>query len=355
MRYLYLILLLFLSSCVEDPSAIQGNDIPLECNHLAYICCEGLYGYNNASLTRVNLDNFNVDNNFFKKVNNSGLGDTANDIIFKGDTAIIVVSTSRTIEFIHANTGQSINRVILPEHSLPRKITLVNDSIAYCTDMAHNKIIYVNTNSFKYNILDFNTGPYPEGITYINNTIIVANSGLGDYFQNLENASTLSFHSTLSNKTDYLPLPPNPVEILLNPYSEMIYAAYYHLPSKSDSIGGIVEIDPVHMRIKRQWETEVKSLIFNNIDNHLYFIGGNENNVSRLNLETGTIDVIIESTRKDDHWYALAINPYDQTIWVANARNYQVAGQILIYEPLSNNLISSFETGINPSKIIFKY
>lgn len=74
----------------------------------AYVLCEGNWGGNDASLSRVDLASGSIANNVFGTANGRGLGDVAQDIAVYGSKAYITVSFSNTIEVVSTADNSSI-------------------------------------------------------------------------------------------------------------------------------------------------------------------------------------------------------------------------------------------------------
>lgn len=73
----------------------------------AYVLNQGLWGGNDASLSRVTLANGQITNYIFAAANGRGLGDIAQDILVYGSKAYITVTFSNTIEVVDPATNRS--------------------------------------------------------------------------------------------------------------------------------------------------------------------------------------------------------------------------------------------------------
>lgn len=68
---------------------------------------EGSWGANNASVSRVNVENGTAVVDYFTENNGRGLGDVAQDMIIKNGKVFITVTFSNSIEMMNAATGAS--------------------------------------------------------------------------------------------------------------------------------------------------------------------------------------------------------------------------------------------------------
>jgi hypothetical protein len=351
----------FIISCIQTPQIPEEIKENNSVYGDAFILCEGLYGYDNSTLSLYKYQTGKIENDWYAK-SNTGLkiGDTANDIAIKGDTAFIAVYTSGVIEIFRTGNGQSLGRIVLPAGSMPRHISIVNDSIAFVTDIKKSSLIKFNPTTMVY-LGEIQIGPQPEGIAFYTNFVFTANSAYGDFNWKNKFAETISvidinsFHEVKKIKAG-----PNVCEVVVNNKNQKLYAAYYNLASRKDSSGGIIEYDLNTLNQTRQWKTHPRSIKCIENGDYLYFINQHQDGkssvwsgISSINLITGELINIIEKTNKDDIWYSLSIKN-DNTLWIANARNYNTNGEIIIYD-LSNSLqkITSFDVGLNPNNIIF--
>ncbi len=340
-----------LLSCVETPTAPKNNIAELG-EQGAYILCEGFYGQNNSSLSRYDFTNTSVYNNFFHQINGKNIGDTANDIVIKGDTAFIVVSTQKKIISFNTKTGKLISEILIVEGKYPRKIAVLNDSIILVTDLYSHcfwVINFINSEIMK-NVL---TGPAPEGIAVYENYIFIANSGFGDYLSNEPRAGTISvLDSRTLNEIKLFSHLPNVIELKISTKHQKLYARYNHLPKYTDSLGGIVEFDISTLSETRRWNDRAGQLAFSENEDTLYY--NCDDGVKFIDLinSQSIPELLIYKTKKTDYWYSLAFNK--NNLWIGNAKDYQSNGEILICDiNKPQNPVEKFNVGLNPNTIVF--
>ncbi|MFN3269145.1 MAG: hypothetical protein ACK42G_01025, partial [Candidatus Kapaibacteriota bacterium] len=116
--FLFLILTIF--SCRENTNS---NDISIPDttnSNFALILCEGLWGYNNSTVSKLNLITFDVQNDFTSIVNkNFKIGDIGNDIALKGDTFFVVATTSKALEYFDVRDGKLLGYFAFEGNSAP--------------------------------------------------------------------------------------------------------------------------------------------------------------------------------------------------------------------------------------------
>ncbi len=349
-----IILCTLLVSCIKQPTE------PLQVystagKNGAFILSEGIWGMDNSLLSRYSFDNDSLITNFYEYANPGlRLGDLANDIVIWNQTAYIVVTTARTIEAIDTKTGKSLGHLILDGRRAPRKVAILSDSLAAVTDLYDHSLTLFNPSTLTIIREHIITGPAPEGIQAFGSNFYVVNSGYGDYLQSVPKASTLSVIDAYSgNEHRNIPTGINPIEVLINPVKSRLYVAYYNLPSKLDSLGGIIEYDLLTLTELNRWRCQVRSICLSGTGDSLFFLS--RNGVDLIDLQKNeSPKTIITNPKLTDIWYSLAYSQNGNSLWVGNSRNHQIDGEILIYN-LADPVFPyrSFFVGLNPGRIVF--
>jgi DNA-binding beta-propeller fold protein YncE len=355
MKWLKYILLLLMISCVQDPTAPVKNIADPTVSEGAYIICEGIWGQSNASLARYDSKNGEMINGYFSNSNpNLSLGDLANDIVIYGDTAFVAVTSARAIEAFLVSTGKSIGRIILPANSAPREIAIQNDTTAYVSDLYLDVLHKFNPAKMELKGQNIKTGPAPEAVAFFEDKLFVANSGYGYYRRNEPKAGTVSIIDPhLGVEFELLEDMPNVVELLIDQKTKKLYCCYYHITAEFDSVGGIVEYDLNTFKKTRRWVIDALSIEFSPTQDSLFFISNN--NIFSLDLSTSDPPALmIENPKPAEIWYALAVSPLDNSLWVFNAKNHQMNGELLIYDIFAGDKPKNVHPlGVNPSKAVF--
>ncbi len=348
------------SACIEAPNAVLPTD-PLLGSHGVFVLSEGLWGSDNSALARIDIAGGACNINYFQSANpNLRLGDNASDIVIKGDTAFVAVSTSSTIEAFSKINGKSYGRIRLPENSQPRKIVIINDTTAYVTLLFKSAIAKFNPKTLSLQEELIATGPFPEGICRLGDYLYVANSGYGDYFYKQPKAGTISVIDLKSEKEiRNLPCGNNAIEVIASKKSSSIFAAYYNLPSLRDSAGGIVEYDATTGAEKRRWRLRATDITLSGREDTLFFLGGNTDEITgvyviALQNADAKPELVIKNTASGQIWYSLTQSPDMSQIWVGNAKQFQSQGEVLIFNNRKDSLpVKKYPVTTNPNKILF--
>lgn len=340
---------------MQDPTAPKDSIISDPASEGAYVLCEGLWGMGNSSIARYDKAGNEMIQKYFSISNpERTLGDLANDLVILGDTALVVMTSAGVIEAFSVESGESFGRITFPKNSAPREVAIINDSTAVVSDLYLDKLHFFNPKNLKLIDNSYQTGPAPESVVYYDGLLFAANSGYGYYRKDEEKAGTISvIDYTSGNEIKLLSDVKNAVELLVNEEESMLYCCYHHITAAIDTIGGIVEYDINTLKELRRWHIDALAITFSRTKDSLYFIA--DNNVYTLALkEYSEPALFIENNKKNEIWYSLSISPFDDNIWVCNARDHQINGEIIIYEMKeSGNLLSRYNVGVNPAKVVF--
>ncbi len=359
-----LLILCFITvSCIRTPTdnspvqSLKANSGDI------LVLCEGLQGYDNTSLTLIKSASGVVLGEYFKTSNERELlGDTGNDIIRQGDTALIALSTSSIIRLIRISDGRRIKEISLPENCMPRKLALLSDSTACVTCLLKSSVYIFN---FKNDseIFEIPVGPQPEGIAVNGDMIFAANSAYGDFNYMHPDAGTVSIVSASSKKEIIkIKTGPNCSEVLISQKNNTFYAIYYDLPSQEDSTGGIIEFDLSNFNQLRNWKIRARNINLSQTGDSLVFISqmpkgssmSEESGVSCIDLNSGKSSMIIKNPNRFDIWYGLSVSPFDGSIWVSNAKNHINNGGILVFSTDDfSRITKQFDVMLNPNKVLF--
>jgi hypothetical protein len=354
LRLLSLVLAVLFFGC-ENPEPINNNNNKdTSKTNIALVLCEGLYGYDNTTVSKINLLDFSVINDFTSSENpNFRIGDTGNDIIVKGDTFFVVVTTSKAVEYFDLRDGKLLGYVKFEGNYGPRRIAFISDTLALVTDLYADCLHILNISSNKI-VGKIQVGPAPEFLAIYKDKAFVANSGYGDFRANEPKAGTFSVVNLKNFQEEKtISVGPNPIEVIVCDDVGSIFVSYNHLPSLwKDSVGGIVEFDLNTLERKREWKSFApRSLFWAKSEKALYFISNDL--IKKIEYNSGKLDTVLVNSKPTEVWYSLALDEYNGLLMIGNAKNYTVEGEVSIYSNKeSKAFITTIKVGVNPNKIL---
>lgn len=336
----------FMIACHKPVIYVNGT---IEPNSM-YVLNEGVWHYNNSSISYYHPASGEFTADIFSSVNNRGLGDTGNDLQEYGSRLYCVVNTSENIQVMDLYTAQVIGTVPLIGKS-PRKICFSGDK-AYvsCFD---GTVIRIDTATLAVEAT-VPVGPNPEGVCIANGKLYVAISGgynAPDYGTSVA-VIDLSNFSVIKN-----------IEVAINP-TRLFTASnqqYIYLISNGNYINihsCLQKINIITDEVVRTFDFEITNMcIYGNI---AYLYSSNfdpDHSQYSIQVLDLTSETIINSHFISDGTelqipYGIAVDPETGDIFVTDAHNFQVNGDVYCFGQDGKKKYS-FEAEINPSIIVF--
>lgn len=347
-------IIVFVVGCVQAPDAPNGS-VGIVRPGGVFVLCEGLWRQDNSELSYLQPEFVEVVRDVVSTVNPGlRLGDTASDVIVRGDTMYICVSTSHTIESYRRSTGAWLGRMTMPAGREPYRMVLADDSTAYCTNLNDDSITEFDPRTLTIRIERAAVGPAPEGIAITRNAIFVANSGLGDLRADEDGAGTVSVldRSDLATVNIIRGLV-NVAALKYDALRNRMWASYRNLPSRKDSLGGIVLIDPDRATIVGHWRYAApRGMTIDDRTGSLYVL--HADGIDAVDVTTSATRRIVSHASRDgnDVWFALAFDPSRSLLWVGNARTYVLDGEALAIA-LDGGIVHRLTVGLNPTAFVF--
>ena len=171
---IYLLLLLFATSCHKEPVVIQSPT-----TEGVFITNEGDFNTGQGEISFYAPAKQTVTNGLFFNVNGYHLGDVVQSMYIKDSTGFIVVNNSAKVEVVKIPSLQHILTINIPGSS-PRFILPINDNIAYVTDLYAGAIHVINykTGALVTNITGL--AKQTEHLLMINGIVVVEERCIAD-------------------------------------------------------------------------------------------------------------------------------------------------------------------------------
>jgi len=357
-----IILLLFLSisfiSCddMRDINELPDNGTVLPETGTAefYILSEGLFNLNNSTLSRYTFPNNKLVSDYFLAINKRSLGDTANDMAIYGSKLYIVVNVSSQIEVIDWRTGTSLKRIpVLAENGSsrqPRNITFYGNKAFVCS--FDGTVAQIDTTSLsieKY----VSAGRNPDGICAQSNKLYVSNSGGLDSPNYDNTVSVIDIPSFTEIKK--ITVGNNPGKILADSNGDIYVAVRGDINNSGEK--EFVRIDSGTNEVRQTWNKEVLNFALGNDFAYLssYDYQTKESKIQVLNLTNGEIEqenFITDGTIIQTP-YNISVNPYSGNVYITDAYDYKVKGDVLCFNPQGQLQFRINNVGLNPNTLVF--
>jgi hypothetical protein len=334
MRYLFLFALFALSCKKIEVREPQGTKTPGESNYFVYITNEGNFQAQNASVTRYDPLDGDVDRDVFKQQNNSLLGDVCQSITLNGDEVYVVVNNSSKIEVLAKKNFKRIRT--LTGFTSPRYL-VIHDEKGYLSDLYANHISVIDLNNGNI-IKTIPVNGWTEEMLITEDKLWVTNI-----------------------KTEYVYLIDLNTESLIDSI-HVAYGSSSIVEDKDHNVwvlsqgdeqlnktAALQKIDPLTKTVVSSFPLPYGSshLKLNNEKDILYFIA---NGVSKLAVGDATLVTIIPADGRN--FYSLGVDVATNNIYVSDALDYVQDGMIYHYKNDGSH-VRSFKAGIIPGNFYF--
>lgn len=319
-----------------------------------YVLSEGLFNLNNSTLTRYTFGDSRTVSDYFTRINGRGLGDTANDMAIYGTKLYIVVNVSSQVEVVDLPTGRSLKRIpLLAENGSskqPRYIAFHEDKAYVCA--FDGTVARINTTTLTVDGYA-TAGRNPDGICVQNGKLYVSNSGGLDQ-PDYDNSVSVIDLSTF-RETKKIIVGENPGKIVPDHYGNVFVAVRGNVSNPLQ--GRLVKIDTRTDEVVGSLDEPVLNFAINEDMVYLYSYNHStgESEFKVYNIASGTIErqqFIADGTQINTP-YAIHINPYSGNVYIADAFDYLVKGDVLCFDQQGYLQFRLPDVGINPNSIVF--
>lgn len=310
------------------------------------VLCEGLFQQNNATISWVQLPGGAQDASFFETKTARALGDTGNDMIQYGGKIYIVVNVSSTIEVMNALDFTPVKQIEMMaggQPKQPRSLAFANGQVYItCFD---GFVDVLDTTSLEIS-QRIAVGANPEGLAVSNNKLYVANSG-GLNFPNVDTTVSvidLATHVELQK----IAVGMNPGGVFANDNGDVFVIArgdYGPVPSRLRKIDAAT--DAV---VNASYNFEISGMSEMSNSDMIVF---DANGVHRFNFQTDQVEETFAIDMSGvNTLYGVKYRSSESALYLMDAMGYTNQGIIRKYDT-SGSFISSYQVGLNPTKILF--
>lgn len=336
---------LFIASCSSDDDNPSSEYIPADYEKGVLITNEGPFNNGSGTITYVSKDFSTVEQNIYRSVNGTELGNIVQSMGFGDDNAYIVVNNSNKIMVANRYTFESVDS-ITTDIASPRHFLEGAGSKGYVTnwgDPNDNSDDYVAVLDLRANEVT-TTIPVafgPEEMVLHNNKIYVAHQGGYGHNNLVSVISGTSVESTITVGDV-----PNSMVVSGND----LYVLCGGTPSYAgtETAGALVKIDLTTGAVTETSNfstSEHPTNLTAGGDNLFYSLDGKVYKVNTSSISLPGTNII------DGLFYALKAK--DGKLYATDAGDFASKGSLKIFDLSTNQEIQDFQTGIIPGGIYF--
>jgi len=341
-----------LVQCVPMPTAPDNNVEDVIPGGL-YVLCEGLWRQDNSTLAYV-LPGLNIALRSVLAKTTPGvrLGDTGSDMIAMGDTLVIVMNASRSVELVQRSTGRWLGRIPMPLSKEPYRLCLSSDSTVYISNLNDDTVTELNVRTGAVRVEGLPTGPAPEGIDSDGEFVAVANSGLGDLRYTEPDAGTIYVYQRSDlQRIRVLRGVANVGSVKFDRPRRLLWASYRHRISEADSMGGVVVYDTRTWMAVRHWRVKSPGRLSVAPSGMAYCV--THSGVQRFDAVANVADTLVPwQGTANGVLYGLMVDEAGAKIYVCNAGQYVTDGHLDVYT-MQGMLLGRYAVGLNPGVVVW--
>ncbi|MDD6890968.1 MAG: YncE family protein [Bacteroidales bacterium] len=352
-------LLLGIPACddMEDrPSTELSTGVEDDGTAELYILNEGLFNLNNSTLSKYSFASGTFVPDYFTTLNRRGLGDTANDMNSYGGKLYVVVNVSSTVEVVDMNTGRSLRQIPFRTDTgssrQPRAIAFHEGKAYVCS--YDGTVARIDTSTLE--IDGWTTaGRNPEDLCVQDDKLYVANSGGLDWEGVGVDRTVSVIDLQTFRELKQIEVGPNPGRILPGPdhtvwvaiHGEAIEEGRYQLAKINTLTDTCVEVfdEPV-MDFAVDYST---AYLYN------YDYATQQTAFKVFDLQAGTVirPTFITDGTRIERPYSIQVNPYSGNVYITEAYNYQLDGDVYCFTPQGQLKFRLPQVGLNPNTVLF--
>lgn len=314
---------------------------------------EGNYQYSNSSLTFYDIEADTVTNNLFYQVNGAPLGDVAESMALADGKLYIVVNNSNYIYKVDANTMavDTTQAFKLGDFYSPREMQFIAPNKAYVSDLYGTQLWIVNPQDMTH-AGSIEMGKSTEKMLVIDKELYVSNWS-NTFVPGMEKntVQVVDIQNDVKVAEITVGKEPNTMAVDKNGHIWVLCeGAMWETGGENPSLW---EIDPRLKTAQKRFEFETTAMCVraNPAGDQLYVIVNNA--VRRFDIATMTLSETFSIEGDPQGWfYNMAVEPKSGDIYVTDAKNYVMNGEVRRYTS-DGLLLTSFEAGMIPSAMLF--
>lgn len=348
--FLSVVLSLLLCSChPDDPVTPSGLNI----GKGVFVLNQGTYTYANASLTFYDPEADTAANNMFYRANGAPIGDVGQSLMLINGKLYIVVNNSNYIYKVDAQTLKcdTTQPYLLDGFISPRYMLPLAPNKVYVSDLASSDLYIVDPEEMTVTGT-IAMGKPTETMVMVGREVYVTNwssyyntSVVNNTVMVVDAQNDLKVHEIMVGKE------PNGMVVDRNGMIWVLCEGAFW--DEEEEYPSLWCINPLTKKATCEgyFASSAAELAIDPQGEYLYCIV--DGNVRRISVNNPQSDDPFLISGEGKTFFKIAVNPSNGDIYVSDAKNYMVNGQVYRYSS-DGVLLSSFSAGVCPGYYLFK-
>jgi len=349
---IFLLVFIALLACErEDPITTEFDK-----STGVFILNEGNFTYGNASLSFLDLETGEIENQVFYQANGFPLGDVAYSMTIMDTVAFISINNSGKVFSINTNTFEHIGT--LAGLVSPRYIEIINPTKGYISDLYSTVLIEFNPKSLQISDSVI-VGRSTEQMVYYKNHLYVNSWSFGNEVIKINTETNQVVDAVQVNKQ------PNSMVLDKNNMLWVLSDGGYEGSQLGVDYPALTQINPETLEINKTIQFPSKSGSPNNLtlnetlDSLLFLYGswsgedGFESGIYKLAITDSELPASPLIPEGDHLFYKMGIDHTNSSIYVSDALDYLQKGYVFRYNP-DGSMIDSLQADRIPGFFTFK-
>ncbi|MFN8286233.1 MAG: hypothetical protein U0V74_05740 [Chitinophagales bacterium] len=333
----------FLQACKPDKAPVPDSQASV------YIINEGNFNFGTAEISAYDPDKKTITNSLFSAANGYSLGDVAQSMCVKDSLAFIVVNNSAKIEVVRLSDFKKL-RTISISGSSPRYFLPVDESLAYVTDLYAGKVYVVNYQSGAVVKEITEANPWTEHLVKLGDYVFVEERNYTT--NNATICSLIKLDAATNTYLQRFTLNGANLNGLVTDKQQHFWVAIEQ-DSAHNKPSALVCLNQNLSEVKRiefAMGHHPSNLCINGAGDELYFF---DNGVYRVSIDDVAAPATAFVNREGRNFYALAVNPVNEEVYVSDALDYVQSSIIFRYDS-NGQLLDNFHAGVISGNFCFK-
>ena len=339
---------------IPGNDTISGDTIASDTTFVGlFILNEGTFTYANSSLSFYNIQENNVINNIFFRVNQAPIGDVGQSLTKIGNDLYIVVNNSKYIYKVNAKT--IVYKAKIEGFTSPRYMLQISDDKAYVSDLASPGLWSLNLDTYAKELI--NTGKSTECMVKINNEVFVSNWSKS--YVSFENNTVQVIDCVNNALVAEIEVAQEPRAMVVDKNDNIWVICNGGWDPLSVQDPALICINPATREIVKRFDftpgvDSPDGLTIDGAGETVYFMNGGYGslNVYKMSVDATELPETAFITSNGRLFYGITVDSQNGDIYVTDAKNYVQNGDLVRYSS-DGTLLGTFELGIIPSYMLF--